>query len=95
MEEECEPCDTGDEVCVVPNPERCGIDGEEGNDSQYLRRLVAALSYRTYRKRILQAALRRYSPLHEPLVKSGDELYLLITTKRWVKAIRGWRCIVM
>ena len=34
-----------------------------------------ALSYRTYRKRILQAALRRYSPLHEPLVKSGDELY--------------------
>ena len=22
VEEECEPCDTGDEVCVVPNPER-------------------------------------------------------------------------
>ena len=75
VEEECEPCDAGDEACVDPNPERCGIDGEEGNDSEYLRRLVAALSYRTNRKRILQAALRRYSPLHEPLVKSGDELY--------------------
>ena len=29
VEEECWSCDTGDEVCVVPNPERCGIDGEE------------------------------------------------------------------
>ena len=40
-----------------------------------LRRLVAALAFRTGRKRILARAMARYSPLKEALVRSGDELY--------------------
>ena len=60
FEAECAPCDEDDEECVEPDPERCGAEGEEGNSPSFLRRLVLALSFRVGRKRILQAALRRY-----------------------------------
>jgi len=54
---------------------RCGVVDEEGNDSSYLRRLVSALEFRIGRKRILAAAMSRYSPLREPITRSGDALY--------------------
>uniref|UniRef100_A0A7S0KRQ1 Set domain protein n=1 Tax=Micromonas pusilla TaxID=38833 RepID=A0A7S0KRQ1_MICPS len=44
------------------DPERCGGDGEDGNDATFLRRLLAALSFRVNRKRILARAMERYTP---------------------------------
>ena len=54
---------------------RCGTEGDPDDEPTYLRRLVAALAFRTGRKRILARAMARYSPLKEALVRSGDELY--------------------
>ncbi len=54
---------------------RCGTEGDPDDEPTYLRRLVAALAFRTGRKRILARATARYSPLKEALVRSGDELY--------------------
>jgi hypothetical protein len=54
---------------------RCGTEGDPDDEPTYLRRLVAALAFRTNRKRILARAMARYSPLKEALVRSGDELY--------------------
>ena len=42
--------------------ERCGGDGEDGNDATFLRRLLSALSFRVNRKRILARAMERYTP---------------------------------
>ena len=48
---------------------------DEGDDANYLRRLVSALEFRVGRKRILAEAVARYSPLREEFTRSGDALY--------------------
>jgi len=66
----------GDQVsCDDVSFDRCADHGDEGDDLNYLRRLVTALEFRVGRKRILAAAMKRYSPLKEALVKSGASLY--------------------
>ena len=62
----------GDQTTCDDVFDRCGTDGD---DSNYLRRLVSALEFRVGRKRILAKAVARYSPLREAFTRSGDELY--------------------
>ena len=51
----------GDQVsCDDVSFDRCADHGDEGDDLNYLRRLVTALEFRVGRKRILAAAMKRY-----------------------------------
>ncbi len=73
-----QPTDTnyGDQNSCDPDLfTKCVDSGDEGDDLNYLRRLVMALEFRVGRKRILAAAMSRYSPLKEALTRSGQELY--------------------
>lgn len=49
-----------EEGCVADDPEGYCVD--LGRDAENLRRLVAALTHRVNRKRILYAGLERYKP---------------------------------
>jgi hypothetical protein len=63
--------------------DRCGGDGEDGNDTTYLRRLRSALVFRMNRKRILAKAMERYTPGGFGYQEEEEELNYGYPSRPW------------